>query len=286
MGRPEWALADELTKRDGSSHRCHDRRDPRLLVAQRRQQARHSAGKEPLARARRPDHRHAVAAGKSQFEGAPRLQLATDFGQIRNVLESYGLARGEFGSEAGPASDAVRQLHAGRPAFRAPSPGCGQQLSRLDKGFSRHDFDSAGQPGFLHAFGRNHDATQPSSSQYRDHWQHARYGPQLAAQRQLAQDRPPTSCPNLFRADEDSERNRQVKRSPAFAQFGRGEVYGDPPGRVVVAAVADGAANSLAGFLQGRVRQADDGETRQPRSDVHLDTYEAAVEAVQSGRKQ
>ena len=148
-----------------------------------------------------------------------------------------------------------------------------------------YDLDAAAQPCLLNPFGRQDDTADPPPGQGGHHWQGAGNWPQLTAKRQFSENGPPAGRADLLRSDEDSERNREIERRPALAQLGRGEIHGYPPGRVLVAAVADGAPDPFTGFLQGGVGQADDRESRQSGSDVHLDTDKAAVEAVQSGRE-
>ena len=105
--------------------------------------------------------------------------------------------------------------------------------------------------------------------------------PELADQRHAARARP-----HLLRAEQDPERDREVERRARLAQLRRGEVDRDPPRRVVVAGVAQRAADPLARLGQRGVRQPHDREARQPGRDVDLDPDDPAGDPVERGGEQ
>jgi hypothetical protein len=73
----------------------------------------------------------------------------------------------------------------------------------------------------------------------------------VPAQRQLAEQRPrPAAVADLARGNEDADGDGQVVRRAALAPIGRREVDRDARRRVLEAAVADRAADSLARFRQ------------------------------------
>jgi hypothetical protein len=176
----EGTLADQLADRVRPGDRRHDRGNKRFLVAEWRQQTGYGASQKRLARARRPDHRHAVAARQSKLESPPRLQLATYFGKVRAILALSRLSRGKLGRQVRFVANSVGQLDSRRSALRAPAPAGDEKHGRLGQGFGRDDFDAARQFGLLYAFSGDYDATDPPSSKRRHHRQHARNGSQLS----------------------------------------------------------------------------------------------------------
>jgi hypothetical protein len=211
VGRSERASAHQLAERCRARNRCHDRRDQRLLVGQRWQQARHRARQQRLSRTRGPDHRHAVAACQSQLQGSPRLQLAAHLGQVRDVPGFRGVGSRKLRRQINVPADAVRQLDPGRAALGAPSASSGKERCGLGQGLGGHDLDAARESRLFDTFRGNHHATQLLSGQGRDHGQHARHGPQLAPERQLAQNGPASGGPDLLRSDQDPEGDRQIQ---------------------------------------------------------------------------
>ena len=232
------------------------------LVVERRQQPRDRPGQQRLAGSGRADHDQAVAAGQGDLQRPARLQLAAHLGQVRDWRSAAGAAAPRSGrlvadlgreldprrlaagrARGAPRAESGRLRERGRrrrrrspPASRASATPSAGTTTRLTRRRAR-----AATIGSSPGTGRS---SPPSDSSPR------------TAQRPAAR--------HLLRPDQDPERDRQVQRRAALAQVRRGQVHRDPARRVLVAAVADGAADALAGLLQGRVRQPDDREARQP----------------------
>ena len=85
------------------------------------------------------------------------------------------------------------------------------------------------------------------------------HGPHLAAERQLADQRDRgRPGPDLLRAEQDPDGDREVERRAGLAQVRRREVDRDPPRRVGEPGVAQRAADALPRLLEGRVGEPDD----------------------------
>ena len=110
------------------------------------------------------------------------------------------------------------------------------------------------------------------------HAAHLAAEPELADQRDAA-----GTGPHLLRAEQDPERDREVERRTRLAQLRRREVDRDPARRVVVAGVAQRAADALPRLGQRGVRQPDDREARQAGRDVDLDPDDPAGDPVERG---
>ena len=138
------------------------------------------------------------------------------------------------------------------------------------------------QPRLVGRGGRDHDPAQPAPGQHGHHRQDARHGPDLAAERQLAdQCQPIRSRHDLLRAEEDPDRHREIERRAGLALFGRSEIDRDPTRRMDEPRVAQRPTDALARLLQGGIGQPDDREPGQARRDIHLDPDESALEAVE-----
>ena len=104
-------------------------------------------------------------------------------------------------------------------------------------------------------------------------------------QREFAENGPPAVGRNLLRPDENPEGNREVQRRAALAQFRRREIDSDAPGRVLISAVADRAADPFPRILEGGIREAHEREPGQSRRHVYLDADGPAVQAVEGRRE-
>ena len=112
------------------------------------------------------------------------------------------------------------------------------------------------------------------------HRQNARDGPDLPAERELAdQCQPIRSRHDLLRTEEDPDRHGEIERRAGFALFGRSEVDRDPTRRMDEPGIPDCTANPLAGLLERGVGQAHDRESGQAARNVDLDPDHPAVEA-------
>jgi hypothetical protein len=64
---------------------------------------------------------------------------------------------------------------------------------------------------------------------------------------------------------------------------GRGEVHGDPSGRDLEAAVAEGRSDPLTSLLDGAASEADDGQRRESECDVRLNPNRDTINAEHGG---
>ncbi len=220
---------------------------------------------------------------EGDFHGPPGLHLAADLGQVRAGIASDDARlvapRGSgFSGAAGSEFHPRRQVARPAAAFAQQGRGFGQRGGT-------GDIDPAGEVRLGKAIERYDDAAHAPVSESRDHRQQPGNRAQFAAQRELAQDGPTADRGYLLGPHEDPEGYGEIQRSPALAKLGRGQIDRDPAGRVLVAAVPDGASYAFPGFLQGGVGEPDDREAGQAGSHVDLDPDEAAVQAVQRGRE-
>jgi len=167
MGRAERPASDQPANRTRPRDGGDDRGDAGFLVIKGRQQAWYRPGQQRLARSRRPDHEHAVAACQSQLERAAGLQLAADLGQIRFGRRNRPTTRGTGSHRA----SRPRRTRSARPqrgrTWEAPRGPClvagAQECGRLGQRCCRHDFDTLGKGGF-HRAGCRHDHSSNASS--------------------------------------------------------------------------------------------------------------------------
>jgi len=223
-----------------------------------------------------------VAAGQRYLHSPASLQLASYILEVRPAATA-SIRCSSRGRISLLVSEVLGQLNARRPVSRSTAPTFPEQRGCLGQCRGPHHVHASGQTRLNQPVRGHDDPSYSPPCQSHDHGKKPRNRPQFAAQRQFAQYGPAAVRLDLLRADENSQGNSQVQRRAALAQLGRGKIHGDAPGRVLVTAVADCSANSLAGLLQSSIRQADDGESRQSGRHVHLDANEAALQAVERG---
>ena len=109
---------------------------------------------------------------------------------------------------------------------------------------------------------------------------------QLAGERELAEDRPRCEARrrDLAARREHGEGERGVEAGADLAQERRGEVGGDALVGELEPGVLDRGAHALARLAHGGVAEADDGERRQPGTDVDLDPHLARIDPVDGER--
>ncbi len=168
-----------------------------------------------------------------------------------------------------------------RPAHGdAPGSPAAHPLHHVADRLDRCQLDPLDQPRLGRGGGRHHDPPVAPPREGVDHRQDPGHRADLAAERQLADHRPADAVgPDLLRAEQDPQRDREIERGARLAQLGRREVDGDAAWRVLEAGVAQRAADPFASFLERRVGKADDREPGQSGSDVDLDADHAAGEA-------
>ena len=278
---PERPPANQPANLSRAGHRGDDRGYTSLLVIQGWEQTRHGAGQEGLARARRADHDHAMPAGQCQLESPPPLELTANFGQIGTRI----LAGDPDLEHLGFVTHLGRHLHPRRPVASPTPAALPHNESCLRERRRRNHIYPARETRLVSALDGNQDPPHVAPGESCHHRQQTGDGTQLAAKGKLAEDGPPTVRPHLLGPDQNAQRHGQVQRGAALAHIRRCQVDGDPPGRVLVAAIPDGSPDPLASLLQGRVRQPDDGEAGQARCYVHLHPNRASVQSLKGGRE-
>jgi hypothetical protein len=206
-----------------------------------------------------------MPARGGDFERALGLGLALDLGQV------------------GVAGKSRRRRHGEGCQHFAP----GEVGADLQQVLRRQDFHAFDQRGFRRAFERQDEGARgvvpggvpgvvPWSGFVADrgaHGERAAHRAQVAGEREFAGEfvgiQPGRL--DLFRGDQDAERDRQVETAGFLGQVGRGEVHGDAPLRELEAAVLDRGAHAVAGFLDFGVGQADQGEGRQAGGEMDFD---------------
>ena len=292
VGGPERRPTDEGADRALGRHGRDDRCGEGFLVAERREETRDRPREEGLAASRRSHEQEGVATGEGDLERPPRLVLAANLGEIRDRIEAIDLERIEGGVRGSDASGPL------------PSPGFGRELDPGGHGRARaasqaedrhgvaeggaaERLDAGDERRLLEARRRDEgprDALRGKGSQHR---QEARDRPDLAAQRELPDERRPAGeGRELLRSEEDSDGDGEVHARPALWQVRRGEIDRDPARRMDEAGVADRSPDPLPCLAQGGIGESHDGEPGQAWRDVHLDTDPPAVEADQGRREQ
>ena len=84
---------------------------------------------------------------------------------------------------------------------------------------------------------------------------------------------------DLAGAHQDADSDGEVVGRAFFTEVGGGEVDSDPLHRELESRVADGSADSLPGFLDCGVGEADYIESRKSWGDVYFDFYYGPFEA-------
>ena len=260
-------------------HRRDHRDLERGRVVERRQQPGDRPRQQRLARSRRPHEHDAVSAGQRDLEAASCLELAADLRQVGDGPRH----RDRLGRAAVDGTLAA-QLDP-RPAHRdAPRSPAAHPLHHVADRLDRCQLDPLDQPRLGRGGGRHHDPPVAPPREGVDHRQDPGHRADLAAERELADHRPADAVgPDLLRAEQDPQRDREIERGARLAQLGRREVDGDAARRVLEAGVAQRAADPFAGLLERRVGKADDREAGQAGSDVDLDADHAAGEADERG---
>ena len=239
-GRPPHERPNRLPAR----HRGDDRGGQGCLVVEVRQQPGDRPRQQGLAGARRPDQQHRVPAGEGDLERTPRDGLAP---HVREVHD-----RGAGRAPRSPWTAGTIRPRWSRPGHPpgAAAPGRGRRGPRRPHGLrclrDARDGDgrrARGEPRLIDGLRRHedpvHTALRPSAMPIGSTpgtRAHLAAQPQLPDQRHASRPRP-----QLLRAQQDPERDREVQRRPGLAQLRRGEVDRDPARRMVVAGVAQRA---------------------------------------------
>ena len=222
-----------------------------------------------------------MTSRQSQLETPPSLELTAHLGHVRSgLLISDPGSRGlNFVAYFG------RHLDSRRSGTSPAPPGISHEQRRLGERGSGDDVYAAGQARLDRAFFGDHYSPDAAARKSRHHRQKTRDGAQLATERKLAEDRPTTARSNLLGPDENTQRHRKIQGCAALAHIRRRQIDRDPARWVVVAAVPDRPANSLAGLLKGRVCKTHDCEAGQSGCHVHFNPDWTSIQAVEGGRQ-
>ncbi len=245
-----------------------DRGDHRDLEelgrCERREDRRQPRRQHRFAGARRADHQQIVAAGRRDFERALGAFLALDVGEV---------VRG-----AGDLEDLRLRP---REHLRAL-----EVVGELDERRRGDDLDLRARPSrFRPARGRAHQALAARIGADRGR-QDAGHRRHRAVEAELAQNREAGDGIVGNGADRrhQSKRNRQIVVAPLLGQIGGRKIDGDAAGRQSEAGCDHCGPDAFARFRNGFVRQADNGERRQARRDLHLNVNRPDLDALERHR--
>ena len=220
-----------------------------------------------------------MPAGQGDLQGAPRLRLTSDLGEVRDPTLRRRVDRPRHAVRC---TRAFHQLHPWRGGGLAARPSRPNQLNGAEQRLDAEDDDALDELGLLHGARGDDHPSDAASGQRGHHRQHAGDRPDLAAERELAdQGEPAGARSDLFGAEQDADRDREIERGARLAQVRRSEVHGDPTRWVDKSGIPDGASNPFPGLLERGIGQPDDREPGQAGCDVDLDPDQPSVEAVE-----
>ena len=153
-------------------------------------------------------------------------------------------------------------------------------IGDLDQRRRRDDLDFGAGPGCLRAAGRGTDqsfiarirtdGSRKHTRDRRDRTVEAEFPQHCKAAQRIGRDRA-DGC-------HQSKRNGKIVMTAFLRQIGRREIDGDSPRGQGKARSDQGGADPFAGLGNRLVRQADDIESRQPRSDLDLHVHRAGLD--------
>ncbi len=235
----------------------------RFVERQRRQNRGQPACEHRLARTRRADHQHVVAARRRDFERPLDGCLPLDVGEI------FGVA-------------ALFLREGGGSCRRCDRPVAAQVLHRLSQRCRTDHLHALDHGRFAGVVARDDQTPQPLFAGLDGHRKDAAHGFERPVERQFARQHRPVERlgRNLLRGGEDAHGDRQVETRPLLAQIGRSEVDHDLAARHLATGILEGRADALLALLDGVVRQSDQKEAQlSGRGDVDLDRDRHGVDA-------
>ena len=261
VGRAEGPMRDDRVLPVGQARHGVDLRGlDDLLPAHVRQDARQTLGHHGLARARRAYDQDVMAAGRGDLQRALYVLLALHVREVRARELHLAQIRGRGGAEALLPAQMMHQLH--------------HVLHRVDG-------QALGKGGLAGVFRRDIELFDPRLLRRQRHGQRPGHGPQLAGQRELAQEgRVPARLPDLLRGGQIGHQDGQIVERAGFLPVRRRQVHGDAAGVKAEAVVADRGAHPFPGFLDRRVRQAHDVKGGHAVGDVELHRDGKAADAA------
>ena len=228
---------------------------------QRRQDRGQPRRQHRFAGAGRADHQQMMPAGRGDLERALGALLALDVAQV----EQRWLRRScTFGC--------------GRDSTCVPLKWLAIWISEL----RRDDLDVGAGPGRLRAAGRRTDQALVARIGADRRRQHARDRRDRAVEAEFAEHGEAGQRIRRDRADRrhQAERDRQIVMAAFLRQVGGREIDGDAPRRQRQPGGDQRRAHPLAGLGHRLVGQADDGERRQSRRDLHLHVDGAGLDPL------
>jgi hypothetical protein len=209
-----------------------------------------------------------VSAGRRNFQGALDVLLAFDFGEIIFVV--VGVREDFF------------DVHLGRRqadfAF--------QKLRGLAKILHGDDLQSGDHSRLGGVFGGHERADFSIRLRLERDGQNAFHRTHAAGQREFTDDDKIIELVglDLFAGGQHSNRNRQIEAWPFFFHIGGRKVDGGFAHRKFVAGIGERGGDAVLGFLDRRVRQADECDEGFAVTAVHLYLDGVSVNPVQGCR--
>ena len=203
-----------------------------------------------------------MAAAGGNFQGALGLWLALYVGKVQRFQSLRLPVGGDGGREL---QHALQMVH---------------QLAHVPDAVHRKPLDDGALPGVLRGDVQPLKALFPGLVR---HGQQAADGPQLPREGKLPQEDGVLSVARKLPGGfEQRDQQGQVVDGALFLLVGRGQVHGDAADGKVKAAVLQGRAHPVPGFLHRRVRQAHQLEGGQPLGEVRFHFYRKCLHAIKA----
>ncbi len=237
----------------------------------------------------RADEQQGMATGQRDLEGPSRLCLAADLVEVDRRLAAIRCGRDlrwRRGREDRPFAGGSRsqQGQVGpRQGGRRPSPGPDDRsASAASASVATGTISSPGASAASScpsAGTRTRRTPRPASAMHIGSRPGTRRisPPRPTSPMRPARPRPIRSCSDPTRIPSAMARSSEA---PALRRSAGREVHRDPPGRMVVAGVAERAPDTLPSLGQRRIRQPHDREAGQPGRDIDLDADDPSGDAV------
>ena len=201
-----------------------------------------------------------MPASRRHFQGAPGHLLTPDIGQVGQAT--------------------LRQVFA-RQRARGKLV-AGEVIGQCQQAFSRHDVEPVASPCGLGARGFGTDQPQIAGLRGDGGRQYAADMGQAPVEAEFAQGQ--IAIERILRNGPDGrhqpQRNGQVIVTAFLGQVGRRQVDGDALGRQTKPRGHQGSPDTLAGFLDGLVGQADQDELWKAGRDLHLHIDRHTLDAL------
>src|SRR5690242_14050129 len=226
-------------------------------------------GKHGFAGAGRSDEKDVVAAGAGDFEGALCGLLAVNVAKIDAVLRSFaeGLMRVDFD--------------------RGEGFGGIDEIDGLWEGLDGENFDAFADGGIASVGFGDGDGFEAGFACGDDGGKSAANGANASVERQFAEEHHFVEglAEEVSLTADQAESHGEVEAGAFFAEVGGSEIDGDALAiGEFEAAVAQGALDAFAAFLDGVIGKADDVEILHASgADVDLDFDEVGIDAVHGG---